>query len=239
MTHDPGGARGDELAAALSGVRRRVSDAARAAGREPAELTLVAVTKTWPVSDAVLLAGLGALDLGESREQELRAKAPVLAADGPAVRWHFLGRLQTNKARSVGALADVVHSLDRAALCAGLARGATAAGRTPPQVLVQVSLDGDPTRGGVLPDDARGLADAAATAGLVVRGVMAVAPVGEPARAAFARLRAVGDAVRADHPGATWTSAGMSGDLEDAVLEGATHLRVGTALLGGRAPASH
>ncbi len=231
--------RAGELAASLAALRARVDAAAAAAGRDAGELTLVAVTKTWPASDAALLAGLGVQDLGESREQELRAKTIGLAPDHPGVRWHFLGRLQGNKARSVGALAGVVHSLDREALCAPLVRGAAQAGHPPPGVLVQVSLDGDPTRGGVLPAEAPTLAAAAVEAGLTVLGVMAVAPAGEPARQAFARLRDTAELLRDRHPGATWISAGMSGDLEDAVLEGATHLRVGTALFGGRRPSGH
>ncbi len=226
--------RREEVAANLAVVRDRIAAACAAAGREPAEVTLVAVTKTFPTEDVRMLAELGVLDVGENRDQEARAKAAALQ-DLP-LRWHFVGRLQTNKCRSVARYATVVHSVDRAGLVAALGRAAHDAGRRL-TVLVQVALDDDPTRGGARPDDVPALADAvAADHRLVLGGVMAVAPLGADPGRAFARLAEVAAAVRADHPTATAVSAGMSGDLEAAVRNGATHVRIGTALLGGRRP---
>ncbi|MFI7589410.1 YggS family pyridoxal phosphate-dependent enzyme [Spongisporangium articulatum] len=221
-----------ELRAGLTGVRTRIRTAAEGAGRDPADLTLVVVTKTYPADDVRRLAGLGVREVGESRDQEAAPKADALADLG--LRWHFVGRLQSNKARHVARYADVVHSLDRDSLVRPLSAGATAAGRTL-ECLLQVSLDDDPSRGGVAAGGLAGLADAVAAAeGLVLRGVMAVAPLGADPDAAFARLADLADGLRGAHPGATWVSAGMSGDLEAAVRHGATHLRVGSAVLGNR-----
>jgi len=230
--------RREELAAGLDAVRARVAAAAAAAARDPGELVLVVVTKTFPPQDVRLLSGLGVGDVGESREPEASATAAA-CADLP-LRWHQVGQVQTNKASAVASWADVVHSVDRPRLVAALSRAAEAAGREL-GCFVQVDLGGGPgevgARGGVEPAGLRALADAVAQApGLRLDGVMAVAPRGgEPARA-FAELAELAAAVRADHPGARWTSAGMSGDLEAAVAAGATHLRVGRAVLGSRAP---
>lgn len=226
--------RRDELAAGLEAVRGRVDAACAAAGRQPDEVVLVAVTKTWPASDVALLRDLGVRDAGENKDAEAAAKASEV--DG--VRWHFVGQLQTNKARSVASYASVVHSLDRARLARALSDGAERAGRAL-DVLVQVDLDegADPGRGGALPADVPELAAlAAGLPGLRLAGVMAVAPRGADPRTAFARLAQVSVLLRRDHPGATVVSAGMSGDLEAAIAEGATHVRVGTALLGHRPP---
>ena len=226
--------RREELAAGLEAVRARVAGACAAAGRHPHEITLVAVTKTWPASDVALLRDLGARDVGENKDAEAAAKA----AEVHGVRWHFVGQLQTNKARSVAAYASVVHSLDRARLASALSAGAVRAGRTL-DVLVQVDLDegADPDRGGAAPADVPALAGlAAGLEGLRLAGVMAVAPRGADPRRAFARLAAVSADLRREHPSATVVSAGMSGDLEAAIAEGATHVRVGTALLGHRPP---
>jgi PLP dependent protein len=226
-----------ELAANLAAVRQRMAAAARAAGRSPDELTLVAITKTFPASDVALLADLGVADVGENRAQEAAAKQ---AAVGTPPRWHFVGRLQRNKVALVASFADVVHSVDRAELAHALAHAldrAAASRERPLDVLVQVSLDDAPRRGGAGPDDVAELADlVAASAHLALRGVMAVAPLGADPFAAFARLAEIAVEVRAEHPDATWISAGMSGDLEAAVASGATHLRIGTALLGRREP---
>jgi pyridoxal phosphate enzyme (YggS family) len=221
-----------EVAGALAAVEDRLAAACSAAGRRRDDVVLVAVTKTRPASDVALLRDLGVHDVGESKDQEAAAKAR--AVDG--VRWHFVGQLQRNKARRVASYASAVHSVDRIPLVDALDDGARRADRTL-DVLLQVSLDGDPGRGGVLPAELPALADAAAHAvGLRLRGVMAVAPLGEPADAAFARLAELSARLRADHPGATAISAGMSGDLEAAIAVGATHVRVGTALLGHRPP---
>ena len=232
--------RSEELASSLARVRGRIERACAGAGRDPAEITLVVVTKTFPAADVARLAALGVTDVGENRDQEAAAKAAALA--DLDLRWHFVGQLQRNKSRSVAGYADVVHSLDRPGLAQALARGAEQAGRRI-QVLVQVDLGGpdgvDQTaaggRGGARPDAVGALADeVAATSALVLKGVMAVAPLGLDPTEAFVRLAQVAVRLRADHPQATWVSAGMSGDMEQAVLAGATHLRVGSAILGHR-----
>lgn len=226
-----------ELAARLAALEERITAACRAAGRDRAELTLVAVTKTFPASDVRLLAELGVRDIGENRDQEAAPKAAA-CADLP-LRWHFVGQLQTNKAGSVAGYADVVHSVDRLRLVAALDRAAAARERRL-TCLVQVDLDEGPHagRGGVA--DAAGLdavADALARADhLDLGGVMAVAPLGTDPGPAFARLEQLARRLRSAYPQATVVSAGMSGDLEAAVAHGATHLRVGTALLGSRPP---
>lgn len=219
-----------ELATAVSEVRERIAAACTAVGRDRSAVTLVAVTKTWPASDAEHLLELGVRDLAENRDAEARAKALAL----PGARWHFVGAVQTNKARSVASYADVVHSVDRASLCDALEGGAVRAGRTL-DALIQVSLDDDPRRGGVPAAGLLALADrVAAAAGLELRGVMAVAPREVPPAEAFDRLAELALSLREQHPGAEVVSAGMSGDLEEAIAAGATHVRVGTAILGGR-----
>lgn len=226
--------RREEIRAGLAAVERRIIDGCRAAGRDRAGVTLVVVTKTYPASDVALLAELGVRDVGENRDQEAAGKHAATADLG--LTWHFVGQLQSNKANSVARYADVVHSVDRPGLVTALGRAARTAGRAL-GCLVQVSLDADPTRGGALPAEVPRLADAiAAQEGLSVLGVMAVAPLGVPARAAFAQLTPLLEVLRQDHPGAAVISAGMSADLEAALAEGATHLRVGTAILGPRVP---
>ncbi|HVA59940.1 MAG TPA: YggS family pyridoxal phosphate-dependent enzyme [Mycobacteriales bacterium] len=223
-----------ELAARLAALRARIDAACAAAGRPGAEVTLVAVTKGFPSSDLRLLAELGVGDVGENRDREARAKWAELG--GLGLRWHFVGRLQTNKCRSVAGYSDVVHSIDRESLVGFLAAGARACGRNVTG-LVQVALDDTPGRGGISPDGVSALADAVAAAdGLELGGVMAVAPLGADPAAAFARLAELAARVRVDHPAARMISAGMSSDLESAVAAGATHLRIGTALLGVRTP---
>lgn len=229
--------RRDELAGALAALERRLAAACAAAGRPRDAVLLVAVTKTRPASDVALLAALGVRDVGESKDQEAAGKVAALA-DGPPLRWHFVGRLQRNKARSVAAYAHVVHSVDRVPLVAALSDGARRAEREL-GVLLQVSLDGDPDRAGALPDDLPRLADEVAAAeGLRLDGLMAVPPLQGSAEADFARLAEAASRLRADHPQAVEVSAGMSGDLEVAVAAGATIVRVGTALLGHRPPVS-
>ena len=216
----------------LSAVHDRIERARRDAGRTD-ELTLVVVTKFFPASDVDLLAGLGVTDIGESRDQEATAKLESLARRAD-LRVHFIGQLQSNKAGSVARYADVVQSVDRVKVVRALDRGACAAGRVL-DVTVQVALADGEGRGGVPVDQAEALADAVAgSTSLRLRGVMAVAPLGGDPHPAFARLREVSDGIRASHPDATWISAGMSGDLEAAVAHGATHLRVGSAILGSR-----
>lgn len=227
-------ARRAELSASLQDVRARIRAACSAAGRPAGEVTLIAVTKTFPVSDIALLSEIGVADVGENRDSEAAPKAAQCAALQLPLTWHFVGQLQTNKCASVVSYAQVVHSVDRLRLVGVLGSRARAAGRSV-TCLVQVSLDGDPGRGGVLPDLLPALADAVAgESGLALGGVMAVAPLSVPARAAFGELRELAGTVQASHPQAVMISAGMSGDLEDAIWHGATHVRVGTALLGGR-----
>jgi pyridoxal phosphate enzyme (YggS family) len=224
--------RRDELAVRLVAVRDRISVACLAAGRKPADVTLIAVTKTFPASDVRLLNGLGVTDFGENRDAEAAPKAEQCA--DLDLTWHFVGQLQTNKAASVARYATFVHSVDRLRLIYALGAGARRAGRVL-QGLIEVSLDGDPARGGAPADQVPGLAEAvAAEAGLVLAGVMAVAPLGVPPADAFARLGDSAAVVRAVRPAATVISAGMSGDLEAAIAAGATHVRIGTALLGDR-----
>lgn len=234
MTLDP--ARTAELAGNLARVRARIEAACAAAGRDPGEITLVAVTKTYPASDVSILAELGVTEIGENRVQEATAKAAQVAQAGTEVRWHFVGRLQRNKARLVVRFAELVHAVDSDRLAEAL--GAAAAARDRPlEVLIQVSIDADPARGGVPIAGLRQLAETVAKQPtLVLRGLMAVAPRSWAPTEAFARLAAAAAALRSDHPAATVLSAGMSGDLEAAIAQGATHLRVGSALLGMRAP---
>ncbi len=230
-----------ELRENLRDLTERIALACAAAGRDPSGVHLIAVTKTFPVSDIVLLSQLGVTDVGENRDQDAAPKAAECASLGMALNWHFVGQLQVNKCASVVRYAEVVHSVDRERLIRALGARARAAGRTI-TCLVQVGLDADPGgeaagRGGAAPEEVPGLAAAvAAEEGLRLGGVMAVAPLGEPPRPAFARLRELAAAVRARHPDATMISAGMTSDLEQAIAEGATHVRVGTALLGGRPP---
>lgn len=229
-------ARTTELAGNLAQLRARIDAAARAAGRDPGEVTLVAVTKTFPAADVVRLARLGVADIGENRDQEAAGKAAEVAGSGAEVRWHFVGRLQRNKCRSVAGYAAMVHTVDSVRLVAALdAAAGTQRPGGPLEVLVQVSIDADPARGGVAGDELARVAEAAAGApSLRLRGVMAVAPMSWEPAAAFGRLADIAAGLRAEHPAATMISAGMSGDLADALACGATHLRIGSALLGKR-----
>jgi PLP dependent protein len=223
-----------ELAARLTEVQDRISRACETAGRSLAEITLIAVTKTRPASDVRLLSELGVADVGENRDVEAAPKASQCA--DLDLTWHFIGQLQTNKCASVVRYASVVHSVDRLRLIRALGQAARRAERVM-ECLIEVSLDGDPARGGAPADDVPALAQALeAEPGLVLGGVMAVAPLGVAPAEAFARLHDSAAAVRAVRPSATAISAGMSGDLEAAVQAGATHLRIGTALLGDRGP---
>jgi pyridoxal phosphate enzyme (YggS family) len=223
-----------QLAASLAEVRERIARACADAGRPAEAVTLVAVTKTYPASDVVLLAGLGVTDVGENRDQEAAGTAAAARAEGATPRWHFVGQLQRNKARSVASYADVVESVDSVRLAEALDRAA--AGRPEPiEVLVQVSIDGDPARGGVAGDDLWRVADSvAASSGLRLGGLMAVAPLDRTPDEAFEQLAGLSERLVRTHPRATAISAGMSGDLEAAVRHGATHVRIGTSLLGMR-----
>jgi pyridoxal phosphate enzyme (YggS family) len=226
--------RQEELAVRLADVRGRIAKACEAAGRDVDDITLIAVTKTRPASDVRLLGELGLRDVGENRDAEAAPKAAQCADLN--LTWHFIGQLQTNKCASVVRYASVVHSVDRLRLIRALGQAARRADRVVSS-LIEVSLDGDPARGGAPAEQVPPLAEAvAAEPGLVLGGVMAIAPLGLAAAEAFARLLDSAAVVRAVRPSATVISAGMSGDLEAAVEAGATHLRIGTALLGDRGP---
>ncbi|MFJ3380423.1 YggS family pyridoxal phosphate-dependent enzyme [Curtobacterium sp. NPDC090217] len=217
----------------LARVRDGIADAARAAGRDPGELTLVVVTKYHPASLVRELAALGVTDVGENRHQEAQAKAAELA--DLDLTWHFVGQLQSKKARQVRRYAHVVQSLDRGSVVDAFAPNESEP--EPPVIdgFVQVNLTDDPGRGGVAPDDVEAMVERIVGTGTIaLRGVMAVAPLDEEPRPAFARLRSISERVQRLVPTATDISAGMSGDFPDAVLEGATHLRIGTAITGNR-----
>lgn len=228
-----GDARQGELGERLAAVRERLGAACRVAGREPGEITLVAVTKTYPYEDVLRLAALGVTEVGENRDQEAAPKAEAVAAAGVEVHWHFVGQLQRNKVRSVARYADTVHSVDSVRLAEALSAAAVALRDRPLRTLVQVSLDG--ARGGVpIPELDEVLAAVADAPGLTLGGLMAVAPLHWEPERAFATLAAAAAKVRAKFPDATMLSAGMSGDVESAIKHGATHVRIGSALLGNR-----
>ncbi|WP_053803923.1 YggS family pyridoxal phosphate-dependent enzyme [Streptomyces rimosus] len=233
-----------ELADNLAHVEERISTACAKAGRNRADVTLVVVTKTYPASDVRLLAELGVRHVAENRDQDAAPKAAE-CSDLP-LDWHFVGQLQTNKVRSVVNYADVVQSVDRPKLVTALSKEAVRVGREL-GCLIQVALDAESgdnegqlgRRGGVTPAGVDALADAIAAAeGLRLGGVMTVAPLAGPyaghPRAAFERLMEISSGLRGNHPAANMVSAGMSADLDDAVAAGATHVRVGTAVLGVR-----
>jgi pyridoxal phosphate enzyme (YggS family) len=230
--------RRDEIQAGLSRVRDRIAGACADAGRDPDEVRLVVVTKFFPADDVRLLADLGVTDVGENRHQEAQEKAAECA--DLDLTWHFIGGLQSNKAAAVASYAAVVESVDRRKLVGPLSRGAHQRDREV-DVLLQVSLDppGREGRSGADPAELADLGAAVEAAAMLrLRGLMAVAPLGEDPAAAFARLADVRTEFLGRHPDATWLSAGMSGDLEEAVRAGATHVRVGSAVLGSR-PSNH
>jgi pyridoxal phosphate enzyme (YggS family) len=228
------GDRRTQVAVGLDDVRRRMAAAAKAAGRDPAELTLVVVTKFFPASDVRLLADLGVSDVGENRHPEAADKRAECSDLG--LRWHFIGGLQSNKSAAVASYADVIESVDRTKLVTGLQRGAHERSH-PVDVLLQVSLDppGREGRSGADRDDLPALADAVDHAAMLrLRGLMAVAPLDDDPTGAFARLAEIRTRFLAQRPDATWLSAGMSHDFEAAIGAGATHVRVGSAILGAR-----
>src|SRR6478735_7148299 len=229
-----------QLAENLAQVEQRIASACAAAGRKREEVTLIVVTKTYPASDVRILHGLGARHVAENRDQDAAPKAAECA--DLSLTWHFVGQLQTNKVRSVASYADVVQSVDRVRLVTALSAAAEREGREL-GCLIQVALDAESgergDRGGVAPDGIEELADAVESApGLRLGGLMTVAPLAGPyagrQRAAFDRLMEFSSRLRGNHPAANMVSAGMSADLDDAVAAGATHVRVGTAVLGVR-----
>jgi pyridoxal phosphate enzyme (YggS family) len=230
----PMSGRRQEIAAGLAAVRERIAGACEQSGRDADDVLLIVVTKFFPASDVRVLADLGVTDVAENRHQEAEAKALECADLG--LTWHFVGGLQSNKAAAVARYADVVHSVDRPKLVAPLGRGAEERSHTI-DVLLQVSLDppGADHRSGADPGDLVDLGSQVADAGMLrLRGLMAVAPLGEDPVAAFERLAEVRTGFLEAHPEATWLSAGMSADLEAAIATGATHVRIGSAVLGSR-----
>lgn len=229
--------RREELALSLAEVRERIAKACAAVGRDAGEVGLLAVTKTFPAEDVAILHDLGLTEFAENRDQEAGRKTREFAElrPGAQVRWHMVGSLQRNKVKSVLRWADRVDTVDSFRLADAIARAAT----EPVDVLIQVSIDGDEARGGYPIGDLPRLADHVALSDeLVLRGVMTVAPLGMSPQQAFAALYEAVTRLRDDHPDATVISAGMSGDLEDAIAHGSTCVRVGTALLGSRRLAS-
>ncbi len=234
-----------ELANALAAVRERLALAAQTAGRDESEIELLPITKFFPATDVLILSHLGCHSFGESREQEAAAKCTECNSAEPAspIRWHMVGRIQRNKARSIASWAYAAHSVDSAKVVAALDRAATGAldegGRTDPlRVYIQISLDGDPERGGVdigRPDLVDELcAQTESARGLRFVGLMGIPPLGSDADEAYARLQAEHQRVQSSYQQRLGLSAGMSADLEAAVKHGSTCVRVGTALLGQR-----
>ncbi|MDX3055820.1 YggS family pyridoxal phosphate-dependent enzyme [Streptomyces sp. NE06-03E] len=229
-----------QLAANLAQVEERIASACVSAGRKREEVTLIVVTKTYPASDVRILHELGVRQVAENRDQDAAPKAAACA--DLSLTWHFVGQLQTNKVRSVAGYADVVQSVDRVKLVTALSAAAVRREREL-GCLIQVALDAESgergDRGGVAPDAIEELAASVEAAeGLRLDGLMTVAPLAGPyagrQRAAFDRLMEFSSRLRGNHPAANMVSAGMSADLEDAIAAGATHVRVGTAVLGVR-----
>jgi pyridoxal phosphate enzyme (YggS family) len=219
--------RAAEISANLQAITARIVSAAESAGRDPEEITLIAVTKTFPVSDVKILYELGVRDFGENRDQEGSVKFSELPEDS---NWHFQGQIQSNKLKSIATWADVVHSIDDISHAKKLSSLVGAK-----DIFVQVSLDGLPGRGGVNPEQLLDfLAEVSAPTNLKVRGLMAVAPLDEPPLEAFKRLKTLSETVIKTHPNTWEISAGMSNDFEAAISQGATHIRIGSQILGVR-----
>ena len=206
------------LAERLTAVRAQVADAAGRAGRDVDTITTIVVTKFHPASLVRELAALGVTDVGENRAQDAGPKAAELS--DLALIWHFIGQLQSNKVRGVLEYARVIQSVDRLSLVDAIESADRAV-----DVFLQLNLTDDPNRGGVSPEALGQLAERVLAAPrLTLRGLMAVAPLGEEPRAAFARVRAASERLLSIAPAADALSMGMSGDFRDAILEGATHL---------------
>ena len=219
--------RSQELSANLDSIRARIGAAVQGSGRSPDEVTLIVVTKTFPASDVQILYDLGVRDFGENRDQEASVKSLELPDD---CRWHFQGQIQSNKLKSIAEWADVLHSIDDISHARKL--NSLVAEK---DVFVQVSLDNLPNRGGVVPNLLPDfLEELSALANLNLRGLMAVAPLGEEPARAFSRLKELSDQVIRVHPKAHEISAGMSNDFEAAIAQGATHIRIGSQILGVR-----
>jgi len=216
------------IADRLASVQSTIADAVRSAGRQESDVTTIVVTKFHPVSTLRELHRLGLRDFGENRHQEASAKASELS--DLDIRWNFIGQLQSNKAKSAVEYASVIHSLDRLSLVAALERAGRAV-----DGFIELNLTDDPGRGGVQPDDLPQFAEATLATGTIrILGVMAVAPLGADPRRTFARVREHSETLLRVSPDSSLLSMGMSGDYVEAILEGATHLRIGTAITGNR-----
>lgn len=216
------------LAERLSGVQHGIAEACRTAGRDVSETTLIVVTKFHQASLVRALAELGVRDVGENRHQEAQEKAAEL--EDLELNWHYIGQLQTKKARQAAQYASAIHSIDRARLVDSLAGIDSQL-----DVFLQINLTDDAGRGGAAPAEIEPLTEQIlGTPSLTLRGVMAVAPLEEPAAEAFARLAGYSERVRALAPAATAMSAGMTHDYSEAIAAGATHLRIGSAITGNR-----
>ena len=219
--------RRDEITRNLQEVKERISSAAKSAGRDPAEIQLIVVTKTFPISDIEILRELGESNFGENRDQEAGPKAEAISAT-----WHFQGQIQSNKIKSICQWADVIHSISSEKEILKFAQSPRKH-----QVFLQVSLDGQEGRGGASPADLTQLADLVNQSNnLELLGLMAVAPLGLEPIKAFADLAQINQGFTSQYPNSKYLSAGMSGDFEAAIKHGATHVRVGSSILGSRSP---
>ena len=224
--------RKDEIHSNLELVKAKSSTAAQAAGRAPSEITLIAVTKTFPVSDLEILHELGVRNFGENRDQEAVPKVGVLPAD---ITWHFQGGIQSNKLKSISNWASVIHSVDKFKYAQMISQFSVDKTK---EIFIQVSLDTLPqSREGVDPADLMQLAEQIMSLpNLQVKGLMAVAPLDQPTEQAFVRLQQIQQKFIQLYPAASSLSSGMSGDYELAISLGATHVRIGSSILGNRSP---
>ena len=219
--------RKDEIARNLREVRERINRAAQSGDRDPAEIELIVVTKTFPISDIEILRDLGEMNFGENRDQEAGPKAQTIPAT-----WHFQGQIQSNKIKSISEWADVIHSISSEKEILKFAQSPRSH-----QVFLQVSLDGELGRGGASRSDLAQLADLVNESNnLELLGLMAVAPRGVEPEKAFADLAQINQGFKRQFPNSKYLSAGMSGDCEAAIKFGATHIRVGSSILGSRSP---
>jgi pyridoxal phosphate enzyme (YggS family) len=224
--------RKEDIANNLAHVREKIQVSARSSNRELSEIKLIAVTKTFPAIDVEILHELGIRDFGENRDSEGAAKSKEVQGD-----WHFQGQIQGNKLKSITKWATFIHSLDSHDHLEKIATLCKEREGTPLGIFIQVSLDGAHGRGGVPAQELTKLADSViSTVGIQLMGLMAVAPLGIEADKAFAELAVIHRAFSANFPTATALSAGMSGDYESAISHGATHIRVGSSILGSRTP---
>jgi pyridoxal phosphate enzyme (YggS family) len=216
----------------LAAIRGRIAHAAKLMRRDPAEVTLIAVSKTHPASAIEPLLAAGQRDFGENRVQEAQEKWPELRARYPDAQLHLIGQLQSNKAAEAVALADAIHAVDRPSLIAALAKAMDAQGKRP-ACFVQVNIGEEPQKGGCAIDALPALLAEARAADLPVAGLMCLPPAGLEPAPYFALL----GKIARDH-GVAGLSMGMSDDFETAVMIGATHVRIGSALFGDRALAT-